>query len=510
MMARRTTRGGGVLPRRAFLQGGTLTVLGGPALANAPARSIRPETRGENDPLIALRRAVRSAEELIREADLGGQVGFAVADARTGLVLESRAAGQLYPPASVAKAITALYALDALGAGYRFTTRLVATGPLRNGILEGDLVLAGGGDPLLDTDALGDMAGALKRAGMRGVRGGFLVYDGALPRIRAIDPGQPDHLGYNPAISGLNLNFNRVHFEWKRGGQGYSIAMEARARRYRPAVHMARMRVVNRDQPIYTYAEADNEDRWTVARRALGKGGSRWLPVRRPGVYAAEVFQTLAAAEGIRLPPAAFVPQLPSGGRALVVHQSAPLHDILRDLLKYSTNLTAEVVGLAASRARGLAVGDLGSSAGEMTRWLDRRIGGVGSHFVDHSGLGEASRATVNDLLRALIHEGPGSTLAGLLKRIPLRDGRGKEIRNHPVEVRAKTGTLNFVSTLAGFIFTPDGSELAFAILASDMPRRARIARADRETAPGARGWNKRARRLQQGLIERWVGLYGL
>jgi len=61
-----------------------------------------------------------------------------------------------------------------------------------------------------------------------------------LPNLDEIDESQLDHLGYNPAISGLNLNFNRVHFEWKRAGGGYSIAMDARSELYKPAVTVAR------------------------------------------------------------------------------------------------------------------------------------------------------------------------------------------------------------------------------------------------------------------------------
>ncbi len=508
------------ISRRSFLLGSALGACAGPSLlagplpagplpAGPPDRSPRPVLRGDSDPLLRLKRAVRPVEDLIREADLGGRLSYAVADARTGVVLEARGLREQHAPASLTKIITALYGLDALGAGFRFETRLIATGPIANGVLKGDLVLAGGGDPVLDTDMLAGMARALKRAGVQKVEGKFLVYADALPRVRAIDAEQPDHLGYNPAVSGLNLNFNRVHFEWRRGGKGYRIAMDARARRYRPEVAIASVKIVDRALPVYTYSKGPRGDRWTVARQALGKGGSRWLPVRTPALYAGEVFQILARGEGIALPAAQLLDGPPQGAD-IVVHRSAPLHEILRDLLKYSNNLIAEAVGLTATGARGIEVRDLAGSAAQMSRWLAGTIGGVNAHFADHSGLRPQSRASASDIVRALVHEGAGGVLPGLLKEIALRDRKGRVIRDHPVRVRAKTGTLNFVSNLAGYLQMPDGSSLAFAILASDDARRGAIARDDRENPPGARGWNKRAKRLQQGLIERWAGLYGL
>ncbi|HAW48181.1 MAG TPA: D-alanyl-D-alanine carboxypeptidase, partial [Roseovarius sp.] len=69
-------------------------------------------------------RAAAAVEALIAEARLQGDVGYAVTDTETGAVLEARAADTALPPASVTKAVTALYALDTLGAGHRFKTRL--------------------------------------------------------------------------------------------------------------------------------------------------------------------------------------------------------------------------------------------------------------------------------------------------------------------------------------------------------------------------------------------------
>jgi D-alanyl-D-alanine carboxypeptidase/D-alanyl-D-alanine-endopeptidase (penicillin-binding protein 4) len=450
----------------------------------------------------AMARAVApAADDLVAAAELGGRVGYLAVETATGRVIDARDPDGDLPPASTTKAITALYALDRLGVGFRFGTELVATGPVAGGRIAGDLVLAGSGDPTLSTDQLAAMAAELRAAGVRGVDGRFLIHDGALPALRVIDPSQPDHVGYNPAVSGLNLNFNRVHFEWRRGADGWAVAMDARSERFVPEVRVARMRVVNRQLPVYTLEDRDGIDDWTVASGALGKGGSRWLPVRNPGAYAGDVFRTLARAQGIDLPEPVAVRQRPEGMR-LVRVASEPLPDMVRDMLRFSTNITAEVVGLTASGAPGLE-----ASAGKMSDWARTAFGRAG-RFVDHSGLGAGSRAAPADMVAALVAERSG-VLRGMMKAFPMRDAKGREVKGHPIKVAAKTGTLNFVSALTGHAATPGGREVTFAILAADAARRDAVPMADREDPPGGDAWARRARILQTRLIERWAAQVG-
>lgn len=470
-----------------------------PVLADAPLTSIRPVRRGS-----LAKPEFPEAGGLIQAATLGGTIGFVVADAGSGRVLEAFSPELPQPPASVAKAMTALFALEKLGASHRFSTQVLATGPVNGGRVEGDLVLVGSGDPTLSTDHLGDMVALLAARGVRSVTGRFLIYSGSLPVVAEISTDQPDYVGYNPAIGGLNLNFNRVNFEWKRGGDGYGVTMDARGERFMPLVAMAKMRIAERESPLFTYESGDGIDRWTVASAALGKGGSRWMPVRHPSVYASEVFRTLAAAQGINLPQASVTSTAPVGA-ILVENRSDPLNAMLRDMLKFSTNLTAEVLGLASSGASGLAASSLA-----MSNWAKAGYG-IDPHYVDHSGLNGASRISAGDMVRTLVgaRGNPnGAVLRSVLRDVGMHDAKGKEIEGHPVRVLAKSGTLNFVSGLAGYIVPPKGPELAFAIFAADTARRDKLTESEREKPEGGEAWTKRARRLQGQLIARWAGVY--
>lgn len=492
---------------RRWILGGLLAGAAAPALANAPTRSPMPPIRPGRAVAAVPRLAVPDADTLVANARLGGQVGYALIDTATGRLLESRNADTMLPPASVIKAATAAYALDVLGPQHRFVTRLMATGPVQNGRLQGDLVLLGGGDPTLTTDHLGALAAALRDRGLREISGRFLVNGGALPAIAAIDPDQPDHVGYSPAVSGISLNFNRVHFEWRRAGGGYEVSLDARDSRFQPRIASAEMRVVARDLPVYTYADAGGVDRWTVAAGALGNGGSRWLPVRNPELYAGDVLRTLARSYGIVLPAAQAVRGAVSG-TAIAEVRSDTLDRIVRDMLRFSTNITAEMVGLSATIARGGQPRSLQDSARAMGEWMAARHGVSGNALRDHSGLGGEARMSAASLAAFFTSAAGGTRLPGLLRDFPMRDSRGNVVQNHPVTVSAKTGTLNFVSGLGGYFEGQGGRRMTFAILSADLRVRAGITGDARERPPGGREWTGRARNLQQALIERWAAVY--
>ncbi len=485
------------LTRRGVLAGLLAGAAGG-AWAEAPLASLRPQPRG----VIG---GDGGAAALVAAAKLGGRLGYCVADAATGRVLEASGETAVMPPASVTKGMTALYALERLGSGQRFVTRVMYRGRLDAGRLQGDLILAGGGDPELDTDSLADLVAALAATGLREVTGQFIVYTGALPERAAIAHDQPDYVGYNPSVSGIMLNFNRVNFVWKQAGAGYDMAMNAEGARFVPPVRMATMALADRDLPVFAYKAGSAADHWTVARGALGKAGERWLPVRHPGIYAGEVFAWLAAGQGIALGPPQLRRDLPPEAALLVARDGAPLPDVLRKMLKFSTNLTAEAVGLAASAAPSQE-----ASAAAMTAWARDRFGITG-RFGDHSGLGPNTQLSAADMVSVLsqaLQDPKGAQLQRLLRDAGLPDAAGKPQNKSLLRVQAKSGTMNFVSNLAGYVTAADGKTLVFAIFAADVARREAVPVAQRDQPKGNKAWVGRAHRLQGQLLHRWAGLY--
>lgn len=493
---------------RACLTGlmiGALAVLAAPALTHAqgPMTSPHPHWRPGSIPPAGL-------DQLIAKYNISGEFGFVLYDLNANTIIEEKSPSKPMTPASVTKTITALYALDTLGGGFRFSTSVLATGPITDGTLQGDLILTGTGDPTLDSDRLVGLAKTLRDRGLKRMTGQF-YYDGsALPHLFQIDDKQPVYVGYNPAIGGLNLNFNRVFFEWSQTASGYATTMDARGNTTRPSVAFTNMTVIDRAGPLFTFAQNNGQEHWSVMRQALGKKGGRWLPVRDPNRYTADVFREIATSVGIALPRAKPGPKTnpaTDNVTVLATDQSAPLADIVKDMLYHSTNLTAEIVGLAASRHAGVSHATLPQSASAMTQWAKTRLGMTQSTFHDHSGLGAKTQITARDMITALrVAPAIDPTFESLLKAVQTYTAKG-QLDTSGAKVSAKTGTLNFVSALSGYLNRADGGRFAFAIFGQDLTARAKANNATNETPPGSKTWVTHARSLQNGLLYRWARL---
>lgn len=500
----------------------------GPAAADAPLRAPLPEVRltqetaapvpsgaqwGARFATAPRPKATRDGHEIRRRVGLTGRSGWLAVDLDTGEVIDAFAPDAPFAPASVAKLPTALFALATFGAGHRFETRLLATGPVSNGVLQGDLILAGGGDPELDTDGLFHLVDALAAAGVVRVSGRFLTDVSAAIELPEIDPVQPVDVAYNPSVSALNLNFNRVRMRWQGSGGAGGITLSAQARTLDPPVTSVQAVSVPSGVP-YVHERTDVGEQWRIAASTLRRSGERWLPVKRPARYAGDVFRTLAAARGIAVPRPTDG-HAPETARLIGQKPSRQLASILRDMLKYSTNLTAEVVGLlAAQQVR--KVGDLAQSAAIMNAWVARTSGydtgdrAIG--FRNHSGLSVGSRVAPSRMVALLMraaaapaaplpaHAGLPGIAAPLLKPYAIAT-KDDPTAYAGAEVRAKTGTMDRIRGLSGYVLTPRGRRIAFAVFSNEIEARGRA-----RAGVGA-GWMRRAKGFERALIRNWVDL---
>lgn len=486
--------------------------------------SAEPPNLPDSPTAVAIRRAFAGrglTDQVKGDADLpqkprSGVVGYVLADTARGAVLERRNADERLIPASVAKAPTALYALDALGPDFTFKTRVTATGPIANGVLKGDLYLVGGGDPALDSKDLRSLARQLKAAGLKKVEGRFIYDESAIAPMDSILSTQPVQARYNPGVSGLNLNFNQVRVEWERQkDESYVFKASSAVRGLSTPSNLVTVSAAPHDtikQGGFDWRLApprkDGEEpveTWRISSRFLGRKGGRGLPVRRPGAFAADAFREIARNEGITL-PVGKPGVAPTTATELAVHESGRLEAILRGMLRFSTNITAEVVGLMTSRARGLEEMSLERSSALMSAWASTRFGGEGgaaaTAFKNHSGLSLESRLTARSMTEILVEAGrPTAVYDKFFDLLPRYRVKGLPKK---AQVRAKTGTVHYGRGLAGYLECPSGKRLAFSYFNSDIETRAKFDQSQNRGQYATRAWLGRARSIEKKLLARW------
>ncbi len=437
----------------------------------------------------------------------GAEVSYVIVDLQSGDTIAERGAERDHIPASSAKLATAVAALELLGADHRFRTELRATGGIEQGTLKGDLILKGGGDPLLDIPDLLPLIEQLQRKGVIRIDGRFLIDDGLLPRLTEIEPSQPTEAAYNPGLGALSVAFNRVNLRWKKRNR---LSVETV-----PRLEEASFESAARDRlppgGVRLKRAAGGNVVWQLADKGA-RLSKRSLPVKDAGLHAGQVFADLARLYGIDLPaPERLEESLESG--LIADRESKPLRELVRDMLWYSNNLMAELIGLTAAGTVSPDVGSLDQSAGILLTALEKQLPDVSwqdARLDNHSGLSSKARLAPAQLA-AILRRGwdngmlssllPGSGWSGTLAR------RFNE-PDQALRVWAKTGSINYVATLGGYMLSSSHSPAAFVIMISDEKARAVYDAAPSRTRAGekkAQVWQRAAEDALDQIVESWL-----
>ncbi len=448
-------------------------------------------------------------------------VGYLLFDLSDGSILAEQNADRSYIPASLQKVPTVLYGLDRLGPWHRFSTQLLAQGKIVNGRLVGDLYLKGGGDPFLANEDLLELISQLHAAGVREVAGRFIYDESALPSLTELNPTQPRAVSYNPGLSALSLNFNILELAWTREPGSGALAAGAISKSEATEVPADTISIAmlpaSRGKSVpYLPSIGPEGESWYLSPELPNKGQAR-VPVKLPALNAARIFRKLALMQGLSLP----VPQAgitPPGAQPLGQHQSRPLVEVAKLVLRYSNNLSAELVALLASAQGQAPVTSLQESGQRIAAWLRQRVpqgDWRGLLLENGSGLSSLSRMTARQMATVLFYgyslHRQGLDVPNLMAKPRWRKTLRALQKKHgqQIDVHGKTGTIYFSRAYAGYLDTKGGRKVGFALFISDMDQRSRYDQTlnvDHVVAPlGAGEWMKRAKTLERELVSLWL-----
>jgi D-alanyl-D-alanine carboxypeptidase/D-alanyl-D-alanine-endopeptidase (penicillin-binding protein 4) len=407
----------------------------------------------------------------------------------TGEVLYRLNPDTLVVPASNQKIVSMATAAAELGWDYRYETRLETAAPIEAGTLRGDLVVVGTGDPSLnarhgDRDvAFKAFAEALRTAGVTRIEGRVVGDDNAFDDERYGGAWHLDYLayGYAAPIGALQYNENVADVTVTAGAEAGAEAQVLLQPDANDLVIVNRVKTA----PAGTQAEIDiwrfpgqTELRVTGSIGMDAKPWTTKAAVDNPTLYFARALRATLVAAGIEVVgPAVDIDDEPATGaverRAIATHQSPPLSEIGKVLMKVSQNLYAETVQKTLSARPGPA------STSASRRVQERILSGWGIApgqyaIADGSGLSRVnfvSASMIMKILRAMARD--PALAAAFEATLPIAgkdgtiSGRMKATRAED-NARAKTGSLQRVRSLSGYVRTADNERLAFSIIANN------------------------------------------
>jgi D-alanyl-D-alanine carboxypeptidase/D-alanyl-D-alanine-endopeptidase (penicillin-binding protein 4) len=408
-------------------------------------------------------------------------VSFVIIDPDSGKVLLSQLPDVPRSPASTIKTLTTFAALDMLGPTYTWHTRAAAHGPISGGVLDGDLILLGGGDPYITTERWWSFVQALRAKGLKTIRGDIVIDNSAFS-LPAEDPGAFDgrpNRSYNVLPDALMVNFQSIEF--------------------RVAANPDTHRVEVTPMPAPVNLSIENHIRFVAGRCGGGAGrvdfqvaSAAWdrvvlngaLSARcteqtfarvllRPTSYAFGTFVELWRQSGGEFNGKLRVETATPDARPLLTYDSLTLGEIVRLTNKFSSNLMARHLLLTVGRERFGDPATLEKGADTIAEWgRERGLDLQGLDIDNGSGLSRATHISVLQLARALSAAYRSRFAPEFLASLPLAGLDGtlrSRMKSSPAgAVRLKTGHIDGVSGVAGYVTTARGKTYVLVSLVNN------------------------------------------
>jgi serine-type D-Ala-D-Ala carboxypeptidase/endopeptidase (penicillin-binding protein 4) len=433
----------------------------------------------------ALKRAV---DEIVARTPLhASRAGIVVASLDSGQVLYARDPDVLLNPASNVKLFTSAAVLSRLGPEYRFDTEVFVDALPQAGQVK-TLFVKGKGDPTFVTERLWALAGDIAHRGVKVVKGDLVMDDGFFDGERD-GPGYDQERGdrsYLAPVGALSLNFNTVAIHVAPGGRAGEkgrVELEPASdffqleNRTTTAKASARRRVAPASIPL-----PGGRQRIVVEGRL--PAGSRdqvfWRKIDDPPAYFGWTLKRLLELRGVKVQGTVRRAAVPDGARLLCAAESEALGEIVRKLDKTSNNFVAEQLLKTLGAEKKGAPGTWPKGVEAVEDFLADVGIARGTYVMKNgSGLNDTNRFSARQavtLLREMWRRFPA--MPDFVAALPVagKDGTTRwRMQGTDGRIRAKTGTLESVTSLSGYVETAARERLVFSVLVNDFPGRSHL-----------------------------------
>ena len=386
-------------------------------------------------------------------------------------------------PASVMKLVTTYAGLELLGGAHTWKTEVYVAGDIRASTLKGDIILKGSGDPKLTVERFWLLLKQLRERGLRTINGD-LILDKTFFAINETDPGKFDGeatRAYNVVPDALLLNFKAVRFQ-------FAPAIDDRSVSISPDVKPTQLEIINRtkliDAPCGDWRERIKSDIQTPSPTELritftgnyprSCGERTWnISLLDHARFVGGVFATMWADVGGVWKGNVKVAPTPREAKLIATSESPALSEVIRDINKYSNNVMARQLYLSLSADIDKQPATPQRSFDIVKNWLARKNIAAPELVIENgSGLSRIERISAANLGKLLDAAWRSAVMPEFISSLSLVGVDGTFRRRAKGDVVAgqahmKSGTLNDVRAIAGYVLAADERRYIMVMMAN-------------------------------------------
>ena len=397
-------------------------------------------------------------------------------EAESSQILISQNAHKKMTPASVTKVLTASAVLENFLPGTKFKTQIYLEQRPKGPTVAGSIYLKGGGDPSFVSENMWFLVNTFKRNGVESIEGDLVVDDSLFDSIRYDESRESSRVdrAYDAPVGAMSFNWNSINVFVQPGIKGEKANVFLDPENAYTKLENKVKTVSGEKVNVEVHRKAEGGHDLIIVEGSIGEKGPQYVVyknITQPDIWSGYQLKSFLAQRGIVVKGQVRVGRVPTSAFMAAESESKPVEDIMVDMNKFSNNYVAEMLcnnlGLKKKQPATIEAGM------DMIREHLQKLGISAKDYelFNPSGLTRENKMTAEVLWKVLKHLHEDFRVQPeFLRSLPIAGIDGtlkKRMKGTSAErwVRAKTGSINGVVSLAGYAGQKDGTPLTFVFI---------------------------------------------